>query len=81
MLFIQIVTPNWLWCCAERWEHVDEDLFLLNNENEKDVRRNPPQHCLANSKKFFLGNIILLITITIFMYKPLTFGLFFLLHS
>ena len=24
---IQLVNPNWLWCCAERWEWVDEELF------------------------------------------------------
>ncbi|XP_076041631.1 RNA polymerase II subunit A C-terminal domain phosphatase-like isoform X2 [Oratosquilla oratoria] len=29
---VKIVTPNWLWTCAERWEHVEEQLFLLTNE-------------------------------------------------
>ncbi|KAB7503416.1 RNA polymerase II subunit A C-terminal domain phosphatase [Armadillidium nasatum] len=41
---IKIVTPNWLWCCAERWEHVDERLFELTDEVEKTVIRNPPMH-------------------------------------
>lgn len=27
---INIVTPEWLWSCAERWDHVDEKLFLLS---------------------------------------------------
>ena len=30
---IHIVTPDWLWCCAERWEHVDERLFSLINKS------------------------------------------------
>ncbi len=26
---VHVVTPDWLWCCAERWERVDERLFPL----------------------------------------------------
>ncbi|XP_070575591.1 RNA polymerase II subunit A C-terminal domain phosphatase-like [Ptychodera flava] len=26
---VHIVTPEWLWCCYERWERVDERLFKL----------------------------------------------------
>lgn len=26
---VKIVSPQWLWCCAERWERVDERLFPL----------------------------------------------------
>ena len=29
---IKIVTPDWLWCCAERWEHIDERLFPLEKK-------------------------------------------------
>lgn len=29
---IKIVNPDWLWTCAERWEHVDERLFPLTKE-------------------------------------------------
>ena len=29
---IKVVTPNWLWCCAERWEHIDERLFPLEKK-------------------------------------------------
>lgn len=29
---IHIVTPEWLWCCAERWERVNEMLFPLTKE-------------------------------------------------
>ncbi|XP_049817907.1 RNA polymerase II subunit A C-terminal domain phosphatase isoform X2 [Aethina tumida] len=40
---LKIVTPDWLWCCAERWEHVDERNFPLNNKGSKN--RHPPPHC------------------------------------
>ncbi|KAL3197428.1 hypothetical protein MRX96_044898, partial [Rhipicephalus microplus] len=26
---VHVVHPSWLWCCAERWEHVAEALFPL----------------------------------------------------
>ncbi|XP_068207972.1 RNA polymerase II subunit A C-terminal domain phosphatase-like isoform X2 [Palaemon carinicauda] len=42
---IKIVTPNWLWSCVERWELVEERLFPLTKEGEKDVQRHPPHHC------------------------------------
>jgi len=29
---IKIVNPEWLWTCAERWEHVDERLFPLTTQ-------------------------------------------------
>lgn len=31
---IKIVTPQWLWCCAERWERVEEDLFPLSKDTD-----------------------------------------------
>ncbi|KAK7083969.1 RNA polymerase II [Halocaridina rubra] len=42
---IKIVTPNWLWSCVERWEVVEERLFPLTKETEKDIQRHPPHHC------------------------------------
>ncbi|XP_046394890.1 RNA polymerase II subunit A C-terminal domain phosphatase isoform X2 [Ischnura elegans] len=33
---LHIVTPDWLWCCAERWERVDERLFPLNRSTSAD---------------------------------------------
>ncbi len=27
---VHIVTPDWLWSCAERWAKVDESLFKLS---------------------------------------------------
>jgi len=39
---IHIVTPDWLWCCAERWDRVDERLFKLCNKST--VLRHPPSH-------------------------------------
>lgn len=41
---IQIVTPDWLWTCAERWEHVSEILFPLNNKKTERMRK-IPLHC------------------------------------
>lgn len=29
---MQIVNPEWLWTCAERWEHVDERLFPVTSQ-------------------------------------------------
>ncbi|KAK4885584.1 hypothetical protein RN001_001855 [Aquatica leii] len=40
---LKIVTPDWLWACAERWEHVDEKIFPLNSKGSKN--RHPPPHC------------------------------------
>ena len=39
---LKVVTPNWLWICAERWEKVEEDLFPLNVEVKN---YSPPSHC------------------------------------
>jgi len=40
---IQIVTPDWLWNCSERWERVSEDLFTLTKTS--NITRRPPAHC------------------------------------
>ncbi|CAH1965922.1 unnamed protein product [Acanthoscelides obtectus] len=40
---VKIVTPDWLWCCAERWDHVDERIFPLNSRGSRN--RHPPPHC------------------------------------
>lgn len=43
---IKIVTPEWLWLCAERWEHVEERLFPLRSEGcGGSTSRDPPAHC------------------------------------
>ncbi|KFB46902.1 hypothetical protein ZHAS_00014910 [Anopheles sinensis] len=41
---INIVTPEWLWTCAERWEHVEERLYPLKASNPAKMRQ-PPPHC------------------------------------
>jgi RNA polymerase II subunit A-like phosphatase len=41
---IAIVTPEWLWTCAERWEHVEEKLFPLT-ANRSHKMRQVPAHC------------------------------------
>lgn len=41
---IKIVTPDWLWTCAERWEHVSESIFPLSNKKTERMRK-IPLHC------------------------------------
>ncbi|XP_014209442.1 RNA polymerase II subunit A C-terminal domain phosphatase [Copidosoma floridanum] len=44
---VKIVNPDWLWTCAERWEHVDERLYPLKEVPLHKARefRKPPPHC------------------------------------
>ncbi|CAG9563864.1 unnamed protein product [Danaus chrysippus] len=41
---IHVVTPEWLWTCAERWERVEEKLYPLQRVGQSSLRR-PPAHC------------------------------------
>lgn len=41
---ISVVTPEWLWSCAERWECVEEKLFPLDPLKPSTMRQ-PPPHC------------------------------------
>lgn len=41
---IHIVSPEWLWTCAERWECVEEKLFPLDPKKSVKTRQ-PPAHC------------------------------------
>ncbi|XP_022837304.1 RNA polymerase II subunit A C-terminal domain phosphatase [Spodoptera litura] len=41
---LHVVTPEWLWSCAERWERVDERLYPLQRGGQSSSRR-PPAHC------------------------------------
>ncbi|EDW02247.1 RNA polymerase II subunit A C-terminal domain phosphatase [Drosophila grimshawi] len=41
---IRVVNANWLWACAERWEHVDERLYPLDRK-VRNKGRQPPAHC------------------------------------
>ncbi|KAG0724661.1 RNA polymerase II subunit A C-terminal domain phosphatase [Chionoecetes opilio] len=49
----EIVTPNWLWKCTERWERVEELLFPLTKETEKGVQRIPPLHVSNPDSSWF----------------------------
>lgn len=40
---LKIVTPDWLWACAEAWEHCDERVFPLSSKGSRN--RHPPPHC------------------------------------
>ena len=39
---VHIVNPDWLWCCNDRWEIVDERLFPLNEETSVTTTRDSP---------------------------------------
>ncbi|XP_073953434.1 RNA polymerase II subunit A C-terminal domain phosphatase Fcp1 [Choristoneura fumiferana] len=41
---LHVVTPEWLWACAERWERVEEKLYPLQRGGQSSARR-PPAHC------------------------------------
>lgn len=40
---IHLVTPDWLWCCAERWERIDERLYPISKSTVITLK--PPAHC------------------------------------
>lgn len=42
---VRLVTPDWLWTCAERWERVEESLFPVGGERAGS--RHPPPHCAS----------------------------------
>lgn len=46
---IHIVSPDWLWTCAERWECVEEQLFPLDSKKASKTRQ-PPAHCHSPGK-------------------------------
>jgi hypothetical protein len=41
---MHVVTPDWLWCCSERWERVDERLYSIfkkpTGSNNNNIKRN-----------------------------------------
>lgn len=37
---IKMVSVDWLWCCSERWEHVDEKLFPIPNKPVESLSSN-----------------------------------------
>ena len=37
------MTPDWLWCCAERWEKAEEGIFPLVKSAQITLK--PPAHC------------------------------------
>lgn len=48
---VKVVQPDWLWTCAERWEHVEERLFPLSSSKNSRMRQ-PPPHCHSPGKYF-----------------------------
>uniref|UniRef100_H3D945 RNA polymerase II subunit A C-terminal domain phosphatase n=1 Tax=Tetraodon nigroviridis TaxID=99883 RepID=H3D945_TETNG len=39
---LQVVNPDWLWSCLERWERVEEQLYPLKDDYSKKSRSNSP---------------------------------------
>lgn len=39
---LQVVNPDWLWSCLERWERVEEQLYPLKDDYSKRSRSNSP---------------------------------------
>lgn len=35
---LHVTSPDWLWCCLERWEKVDEQLYPLKEDLSKTPR-------------------------------------------
>ena len=48
---IQIVNPDWLWSCSERWDRVEEALFPLKDTTDTPESDSPnPDKMLINSR-------------------------------
>ncbi|KAJ3609797.1 hypothetical protein NHX12_024307 [Muraenolepis orangiensis] len=39
---LYVTSPDWLWCCLERWEKVEEQLYPLKEDISKTPRSNSP---------------------------------------
>ncbi|XP_078473893.1 RNA polymerase II subunit A C-terminal domain phosphatase isoform X3 [Lampetra planeri] len=39
---VRVVTPDWLWACADRWDHVEECLFTLTEGYTRTHRSSSP---------------------------------------
>ena len=47
---VHIINPDWLWSCADRWEHVNECLFPLTEESsERFLSRDSPSGVRPNN--------------------------------
>lgn len=44
---LQVVNPDWLWSCLERWERVEEQLYPLKEDYSKTPRLEKPKIALA----------------------------------
>ncbi|XP_071957409.1 RNA polymerase II subunit A C-terminal domain phosphatase-like [Antedon mediterranea] len=52
---VKVVTVDWLWCCQERWEHIDERVFLLHSSKKPGrgsrSRSSTPASAFTDSEK------------------------------
>ena len=67
---VHIVNANWLWCCSERWEAVDERLFPLTEQTSVSYSCNSPdvtkQQNSGSKRKTTDDNV------TLAVYDPVT---------
>uniref|UniRef100_A0A224Z889 RNA polymerase II subunit A C-terminal domain phosphatase n=1 Tax=Rhipicephalus zambeziensis TaxID=60191 RepID=A0A224Z889_9ACAR len=58
---VHVVHPSWLWCCAERWEHVAEALFPLRPPSREGASdRRLQQAAISQHPKEPLAEVALL---------------------
>ncbi|KAL1482804.1 hypothetical protein MTO96_033530 [Rhipicephalus appendiculatus] len=58
---VHVVHPSWLWCCAERWEHVAEALFPLRPPSREGASdRRLQQATISQHPKEPLAEVALL---------------------
>ncbi|XP_037522307.1 RNA polymerase II subunit A C-terminal domain phosphatase [Rhipicephalus sanguineus] len=58
---VHVVHPSWLWCCAERWEHVAEALFPLRPPSRDGASdRRPLQATISQHPKEPVAEVALL---------------------
>ena len=67
---VHVVNANWLWCCSERWEAVDERLFPLTEQTSVSYSCNSPdvtkQQNSGSKRKTTDDNV------TLAVYDPVT---------
>ncbi|XP_052819022.1 RNA polymerase II subunit A C-terminal domain phosphatase-like [Mya arenaria] len=55
MKHVKIVNADWLWCCSERWEKVEEMLFPLTEKQDDSGRDSPDPAKLKKDLKRKMG--------------------------
>lgn len=48
---IKMVSLDWLWCCSERWEHVNEKLFPIPSKSVEPANSNSTENSVDIDRK------------------------------